>query len=395
MSEVRRVVELPASPDEVWPELFGAGSRLGLDGLRDHPGAEGDAGPVRWRVLDVEPGRRLTLGWREPAAESTVEVLLTRSGGGTRLAIVHRGAPPSSLPALRRRWGEVGRRPRRWGWVVAAVAATALVGVVAVVAWPRGAPVPAAAPAAAPAVEPAPVHPVVDPPGVVLAEPRAWHASAPTWARDGRSLTWDVGVLGGDGVRLRAELGPGGLGPPVMVGPAQDRSAARGAIVSWSSRSPDGTRTVVQVGRGQAADVWEEKGSGAWAVDAGPGAQERPVVTADGAVWAFEQLDRGATDLVRLAPDRAVVVRGVRFPLGAAPATSADGTWLAVVPDDPAQAGVVVLVRARDGALVPVETGLAHVADPAVWVNGERMLLAVTHLAPGESWRSVAVVDVP
>jgi hypothetical protein len=66
-----------------------------------------------------------------------------------------------------------------------------------------------------------------------------------------------------------------------------------------------------------------------------------------------------------------------------------------VVPDDPAQAGVVVLVRALDGALVPVETGLAHVADPAVWVNGERMLLAVTHLVPGESWRSVAVVDVP
>jgi uncharacterized protein YndB with AHSA1/START domain len=55
--------------------------------------------PVRGRYLELEPPRRLVISWGHAGSEqlppgaSTVEVTLTREGGGTTVSVVHRGLP--------------------------------------------------------------------------------------------------------------------------------------------------------------------------------------------------------------------------------------------------------------------------------------------------------------
>jgi uncharacterized protein YndB with AHSA1/START domain len=66
--------------------------------------------PVRGRYLEVEPPHRVVISWGHAGSEhlppgaSTVEVLLTSTGGGTRVEIIHRGLPEPDAAGHARGW---------------------------------------------------------------------------------------------------------------------------------------------------------------------------------------------------------------------------------------------------------------------------------------------------
>jgi uncharacterized protein YndB with AHSA1/START domain len=67
--------------------------------------------PVRGRFLHLDPPRRLLISWgyagshRLPPGASTVEVLLTPEGSGTRVELMHHGLPAAEQPGHARGWG--------------------------------------------------------------------------------------------------------------------------------------------------------------------------------------------------------------------------------------------------------------------------------------------------
>jgi activator of HSP90 ATPase len=68
-------------------------------------------GYIAGRHLALEPGRRIVQAWRSTdfpadAADSRLEVRLTRAAGGTRVTIRHGGIPVGQGPGYLEGWGE-------------------------------------------------------------------------------------------------------------------------------------------------------------------------------------------------------------------------------------------------------------------------------------------------
>jgi uncharacterized protein YndB with AHSA1/START domain len=111
--EVRREVEIAASPETVWRLLTdpeGARRWWGIDARFDpHPGGQFRMHVISGSVasgefVELDPPRRLvfTWGWVEgggseaglvPPGSSTVEIDLEPTATGTTLRLVHRGLP--------------------------------------------------------------------------------------------------------------------------------------------------------------------------------------------------------------------------------------------------------------------------------------------------------------
>jgi uncharacterized protein YndB with AHSA1/START domain len=107
-ARITRTVELPAPAEEVWrsltePELLGEwlGSVVELDVRPGGSGVivEGDGAVRRAQVDEVDPARRLALRWWPEdgdGPESTVELELEPTPGGTRLVVTETVAGPAS-----------------------------------------------------------------------------------------------------------------------------------------------------------------------------------------------------------------------------------------------------------------------------------------------------------
>jgi uncharacterized protein YndB with AHSA1/START domain len=121
--ELRREVEIAASPETVWQFLVDPEKALTWWGrptaFDTRPGGEFrmevTAGSITsGRFVEVDPPRRLvyTWGWEAggagpdvvPAASSTVEIELVPEGAGTRLTLVHRDLPGPAREAHGQGW---------------------------------------------------------------------------------------------------------------------------------------------------------------------------------------------------------------------------------------------------------------------------------------------------
>ena len=115
-ARITRTIELDATTDVVWraltePALLGdwLGSVVELD---VRPGGEGvvvesDGQVLRARVDAVDPGRRLALRWRPDdgeGPESTVELEVEESDGGTRLVVTETVVAEASVARAESRW---------------------------------------------------------------------------------------------------------------------------------------------------------------------------------------------------------------------------------------------------------------------------------------------------
>jgi uncharacterized protein YndB with AHSA1/START domain len=103
-----------ARPDEVWPYLTDGelwsrwqGAAASID---PQPGGAfsmrmGDGREAAGRVVDVQPGRRITFtwGWTDepetlPPGSTTVQIELIEDGGGTLIRLTHRDLPDAAGP---------------------------------------------------------------------------------------------------------------------------------------------------------------------------------------------------------------------------------------------------------------------------------------------------------
>jgi hypothetical protein len=196
MSAPRVVADLPDPPEVVWGRVtrsFGTGEpRIG-----DRLALPGPGAPLPCRVLDAEPGKRVVLAWADP--ESTVEITLTALAVGSRVTVVHHGAPPTRAPGLTLRWRrwadeELGPRDARWVVGLVSVGVIGVAAILAAMVWrgPPGpsTPAPSPAPVTAAPARPAPARLAPEPAtGVAPSGPEA----RPEWAVGGDYLSWEAG----------------------------------------------------------------------------------------------------------------------------------------------------------------------------------------------------------
>lgn len=102
-------VFVEAQPDEVYEYFTRAEAMVRWMGdyalLDARPGGEFtvdiEGSPVRGRYQELDPPNRVVFSWgfagsdELPAGSSTVEVLFTREGDGTRVEVVHTDLPPA------------------------------------------------------------------------------------------------------------------------------------------------------------------------------------------------------------------------------------------------------------------------------------------------------------
>jgi uncharacterized protein YndB with AHSA1/START domain len=111
-------VLVDAEPDEVYQYFINAEAMvrwMGQYALLD-PRPDGEftidinGAPVRGRYQELEPPNRLLFSWgfagsdELPPGASTVEVLLTREAGGTRVEINHHGLPEGEAAKHAQGW---------------------------------------------------------------------------------------------------------------------------------------------------------------------------------------------------------------------------------------------------------------------------------------------------
>jgi Tol biopolymer transport system component len=136
----------------------------------------------------------------------------------------------------------------------------------------------------------------------------------------------------------------------------------------------------------------------------GNGDQTRPTYAAGGEKVLY--FSNGATpagaeprwDLMVVNSDgtgKQVLAKGIRLPLRARPAVSPDGKWVAYVLDDPTKGQSIRIVTVDGTKTVEIKSEFTACGEPAIGVQGSRILLAYTALpAASADWRALHVVDI-
>jgi uncharacterized protein YndB with AHSA1/START domain len=111
-------VFVQAEPEQVYEYFTRAEAMVRWMGeyalLEARPGGEFtidiEGTPVRGRYQELDPPNRVVFSWgfagsdELPPGSSTVEVLLAREAGGTRIEVVHSGLPPTRAPGHAEGW---------------------------------------------------------------------------------------------------------------------------------------------------------------------------------------------------------------------------------------------------------------------------------------------------
>lgn len=118
MADYTTTIDIQAPPDIVFGHLVtveGMLAWMGQYALLD-PTPDGDfivdvnGVPIRGHYVHIDRPRRVTVTWgvagsdEFPPGSSTVDFILTETGNGTRLELVHTGIPDSRLPGYSTGW---------------------------------------------------------------------------------------------------------------------------------------------------------------------------------------------------------------------------------------------------------------------------------------------------
>jgi len=159
----------------------------------------------------------------------------------------------------------------------------------------------------------------------------------------------------------------------------------------------DGKRILFTRKKDHSEDIFEIAADGSErAVAGGDGDQTRPTYGAGDRVVYFNSGANDTWDLAEMdGTSRTVLARGVRLPQRARPALSPDGQWVAYTYDDPTKNTYIELKRLDGTKTVKVTTQFTVCGEPAIGVQGGRVLLAYTALpSSGSDWRFLYVEDI-
>ena len=93
--------------------------------------------------------------------------------------------------------------------------------------------------------------------------------------------------------------------------------------------------------------------------------------------------------------EKKTLARGIRLPTRARPAVSADRKWVAFAYDDPTKARNIMVVAVDGSKTVEISTTFEACGDPALGLQGGRVMLAYTALPEkGADWRFLYVEDI-
>ena len=137
------------------------------------------------------------------------------------------------------------------------------------------------------------------------------------------------------------------------------------------------------------------------AVIGGGGDQSRPTFGVGGKIVYFtsERGLEGTWDIAVVdgiaGGGKKILAKGIRLPLRARPALSADGAWVAYVFDDPSKGDAVRLTKLDGSQSITIGTKFKACGEPALTVQNGRIILAYTALPPGDSdWRFLYATDI-
>lgn len=210
----------------------------------------------------------------------------------------------------------------------------------------------------------------------------------PTVSPDGRAMAFVSDATGAGDLRLRD---------------TQTGKLSQITSTPYSEMFPlfnsDGSKILFTRKNDGGEDVYELSVSAATeaSLAGGAGDQTRPIYAADGRIVFFDG-SRGEEhwDVVSVAKGaKATLARDVRLPLRARPSVSPDGRWAAFTFNDPTKSSKIVLTRVDGSKTVEIPTTFTACGEPALGMQGGRMLLAYTALpSSGSDWRFLFVQDV-
>lgn len=213
----------------------------------------------------------------------------------------------------------------------------------------------------------------------------------PAVAPDGTSLAFISNATGNGDIRTR-DTATGKLGKVGDTTPGAEM---------FPQFDATGKKVLFTRKHNNTEDVFEVPviGGAATAVAGGGGDQTRPTYAADGRILYFDS-GRGedSWDLVTIdgpGGTKKTLAKDVRLPLRARPAISPNGKWVAYTHNDPALAQKVMLSTVDGARTVEVPTDFTACGEPAIGMQGGRVLLAYTALpSKGADWRFLYVEDL-
>jgi len=212
----------------------------------------------------------------------------------------------------------------------------------------------------------------------------------PAVSADGATMAFIGDATGNGDIRTR-DTNTGSLGQLTTTGYAE----------MFPQYAPDGTKLLFTRKRNSTEDVFvlDVASEAETSVAGGGGDQTRPSYAAGGKIVFFDGArGEGAWDLAVVdAPGgtKTTLARGVRLPLRARPAVSPDGKWVAFAYDDPTKADKIVLMTVDGSKTVDITTDFKGCGEPAIGMQGGRVMLAYTALpGSGSDWRFLYIQDV-
>jgi Tol biopolymer transport system component len=216
------------------------------------------------------------------------------------------------------------------------------------------------------------------------------HLTFPTVSTDGRQVAFVTGATGEGDIRTwnnsNAKIENLTQTPHTESFP---RYSADGKHMLFTRKS-GGTEDVFELDLASKAEKL---------IVGGAGDQTRPIYAAGGNIVYFTS-ERGQSTWDIAVVDGAgqnkrIVAKDVGLPLRSRPALSPDGQWVAWTAADPTQDTRVFVGKVDGSQVVEVQTDFRDCEEPAIGVQGNRVLLAFTYLVPnGADWRKLYVIDI-
>ena len=115
---------VPASPEQIYKAWLSSAGHSAMTGSKAQVTARVGGkfsawdGYITGTTLELEPASRILQGWRtsdfpDDAADSRLEVLLTKARGGTKVTLKHTNIPPGQAAEYKKGWVDFYFKPMK------------------------------------------------------------------------------------------------------------------------------------------------------------------------------------------------------------------------------------------------------------------------------------------